>query len=500
MKIGLALAGGGAKGAFHIGVWRALYDLGLDKKISAVSGTSIGAITAAFFLDGNLHRTKEAWKSISFEQIGYVDIIKILNKKMAPKRDNTVKFIRKNINLLKISKSDIDFFVGCTEVEQNKAKYFKINKNNLSPEEIIDILLASSAIPDVFEEVVIDGKKYSDGYKTDNLTLKPLCEAGCDLIISVSLNHEPTKGEIKYIENLKNKYPNVNIITIRPKHNLNGENKINLHIPISIPCVPGEFDFTSNGAIWRLNHGYVDTIREINDYLPSLIKEKNKSKINTNSSIINTKNKVEIMMGDYMKFGRYHYEDILWQVINKDDDRLLLLSTNIVEYKEFGGYANWKNSSIREFLNNEYMFLRDFTDTEKSFIIPVDNQYLYGDAPYEPDINKCLIGYDESMKRISRNDKVFILSMKEVVEFLKKKNLPYTIHGKSYWLRDFAYEKMPTYDKIKSECYKKQRIVKDNARISRKDYHELDGIRPAIYIKKFERCIGKGSIYDPYIL
>ena len=423
MKIGLALAGGGAKGAFHIGVWRALYDLGLDKKISAVSGTSIGAITAAFFIDGNLHRTKEVWESISFEHIGYVDIIKILNKKMVPKRENTIKFIRENINLLNISKSDIDFFVGCTDVEHNKAKYFKINKSNRSPQNIIDILLASSAIPEVFEEVVIDCKKYCDGYKTDNLTLKPLCEIGCDLIISVSLNNEPTKGEVKYVEKLKNKYPNVQIITLRPKHNLDGENKISLPIPISIPCVPGEYDFTSNGAIWRLNHGYVDTIRELKDYLPSLIKDENKPKININLPRINTKNKVEIMVGDYIKFGRYNYEDIVWQVINKEDDRLFLLSTNIVEYKEFGGYANWKNSSIREFLNNEYIFLKDFTDLEKSLIIPVDNQYLYGNSPYEPDINECLIGYDETMKRVSKNDKVFILSMKEVVEFLKETKL-----------------------------------------------------------------------------
>ena len=499
MKIGLALAGGGAKGAFHIGVWRALYDLGLDKKISAVSGTSIGAITGAFFIDGNLHRTKEVWKSISFEHIGYVDIVKILNKKLVLKRDNTVKFIRENINLLKISKSDIDFFVGCTDISQNKPKYFKINKNNLSPENIIDILMASSAIPQAFEEVIIDGKKYSDGYNTDNLSLKPLCEVGCDLIISVSLNNEPTKGEIRYINNLKTKFPNVEIIVIRPKHNLDGDNKVNLPIPISIPPIPGEYDFTSNGAIWRLNNGYVDTMRQLKVYLPNLIKEE-KPRINISFPLINIKNKVEIVVGDYIKFGRYNNEDIVWQVINKKDNKIFLLSKDIVEYREFGGYANWTNSSIREFLNNEYIFLKDFTDLEKSFIIPVNNEYLYGDSPYDPDINNCLREYDESTKRVSKNDRVFILSMKEVVNLLKKQNLAYTIHGKSYWLRDFCYEKIPKYDKVKSENYKKQRIVKDNARIAKKDYHEIDGIRPAIYIKNIEKCTGKGSINDPYIL
>ena len=43
---GLVFAGGGGKGAYQIGVWRALRRLGLDKRISVVSGTSVGAIIA----------------------------------------------------------------------------------------------------------------------------------------------------------------------------------------------------------------------------------------------------------------------------------------------------------------------------------------------------------------------------------------------------------------------------------------------------------------------
>ena len=38
-KIGLVLAGGGGKGAYHIGVWRALRQYGIDKNISSISGT-----------------------------------------------------------------------------------------------------------------------------------------------------------------------------------------------------------------------------------------------------------------------------------------------------------------------------------------------------------------------------------------------------------------------------------------------------------------------------
>ena len=37
-KIGLVFAGGGGKGAYHIGVWKALREYGIDKNITAVAG------------------------------------------------------------------------------------------------------------------------------------------------------------------------------------------------------------------------------------------------------------------------------------------------------------------------------------------------------------------------------------------------------------------------------------------------------------------------------
>ena len=41
-RLGLVLAGGGARGAYEIGVWKAICELGLDKRIVAISGTSVG--------------------------------------------------------------------------------------------------------------------------------------------------------------------------------------------------------------------------------------------------------------------------------------------------------------------------------------------------------------------------------------------------------------------------------------------------------------------------
>jgi NTE family protein len=46
-KYALALAGGGTRGAFQVGVWHALGELGIE--ISAITGTSIGAVNGAMF-------------------------------------------------------------------------------------------------------------------------------------------------------------------------------------------------------------------------------------------------------------------------------------------------------------------------------------------------------------------------------------------------------------------------------------------------------------------
>ena len=51
MEYGLVLAGGGVRGAYQIGVWKALKELKI--KVSAVSGVSIGAVNGALFVPKN---------------------------------------------------------------------------------------------------------------------------------------------------------------------------------------------------------------------------------------------------------------------------------------------------------------------------------------------------------------------------------------------------------------------------------------------------------------
>ena len=69
MDVGLVLEGGGGKGAYQIGVWQALRELGIEDHIKVVSGTSVGALNAALFWQGDLHLAKNIWFHISPDQL-----------------------------------------------------------------------------------------------------------------------------------------------------------------------------------------------------------------------------------------------------------------------------------------------------------------------------------------------------------------------------------------------------------------------------------------------
>ena len=64
---GLALEGGGARGAYHIGVIKALIESGYE--FDGFVGTSIGAINAAMLAQGDFAQMFELWMTISFEQL-----------------------------------------------------------------------------------------------------------------------------------------------------------------------------------------------------------------------------------------------------------------------------------------------------------------------------------------------------------------------------------------------------------------------------------------------
>src|SRR5262245_17993672 len=62
-RIGLVLCGGGAKGAYQVGVWKALREKGVTK-FEIIAGTSVGALNAALVANGDIKRAEHVWEQI----------------------------------------------------------------------------------------------------------------------------------------------------------------------------------------------------------------------------------------------------------------------------------------------------------------------------------------------------------------------------------------------------------------------------------------------------
>jgi len=114
--------------------------------------------------------------------------------------------------------------------------YFCIN--GLPPKEITSILLASSAIPFVFDTVMIKGCNYVDGGLADNLPLRPLYDLGFRKFIVVNLD--------MYQRLPREEFRDADIIEVMPDHTRT-EN------------ITGILDFAPDSIQAHINQGYNDT-------------------------------------------------------------------------------------------------------------------------------------------------------------------------------------------------------------------------------------------------
>ena len=262
MKIGLVLAGGGARGAYQIGVWKALIELGIDKHIKVVSGTSIGALNAMLFQQGNYELAEEFWLKVKKEQIlpieekelGLKGLLFALGaknmnfiKKYIPGAVKAGTLTREGLNVFleqidfeSIKNSNVKGYATCTRIPELKTEYFCIN--NYCEEDIRKILWATTAVPMVYDSQEINNISYLDGAMVDNVPVQPVYGESCDTIIVVHLS-----TEVKIDRAL---FPNTHIIEIVPEELDNHDLKQML-------------DFDINIIRKRMYSGYSDTIYKL---------------------------------------------------------------------------------------------------------------------------------------------------------------------------------------------------------------------------------------------
>lgn len=203
----IALEGGGAKGAYEIGAWKALEEAGI--KYNAVSGTSVGALNGALMAMRDLPRAETAWndmrlsKVIELDKEGEEDLHKAMNgelelgdiQELIPQMFEIIRnrgldvaplraWVREVVDVKKVKKSDVELFVSTVSLTDRKGLEIKIN--DLPEDEICDMLLASAYHPS-FRLEKLGGKLYTDGGFVDSLPLHALVVNGYKDIIAVRI-------------------------------------------------------------------------------------------------------------------------------------------------------------------------------------------------------------------------------------------------------------------------------------------------------------------------
>lgn len=174
-NIGISLSGGAFRGLAHIGVLMALNEHGIIP--SVISGTSAGAIVGAFYAAG--YSPKEMQQlAIKTNFIQYLKPTAPLQSLMT--LEKLGYFLEKYIGNVDISRLSKHFFVCATNLQQGCPEYF--SQGNLSL-----IVMASSALPFLFQPVTINDILYIDGGVMNNLPVEPLI-GKVDHIIGVNVN------------------------------------------------------------------------------------------------------------------------------------------------------------------------------------------------------------------------------------------------------------------------------------------------------------------------
>lgn len=368
----IVLSGGGSKGSYEIGVWKALRILNI--KYDIVTGTSVGALNGLLMTQKTYYKALKIWKNINLKTLFGENAIESNNNKevLNMYKDNFLKnggmdyknlenLISKSINYKKFYKSNINY--GLVTYNLTNLKPLQIEKNNIPKEKLKDYVMASAACFPAFKQKTIDNKKYIDGGVYDNLPISFAINLGADEIIAIDLN---APGRKKLINK------NIKITTIKPNNKLS--NFLN---------------FNKKESIKNIKYGYNDTMKIYN----KLEGNKYTFKKNTIKKCINNKDIMykllketinnEILIDNIKKtlkitnnFNEEEIKKLTIYIIESLGKTYKLDDTKIYSYKKYNKllktkFINSNNTNKQKIIKNMYNKLveKNYNDLKKDIII-----------------------------------------------------------------------------------------------------------------------------------
>ena len=203
-EYGIVLEGGGARGAYQIGVWKALRETGV--KIRGVAGTSVGALNGALICMDDLEKAEEIWGTMTYSTIFQVDDPMIAKLKKFGVRSMKMtdaaaefkrlfsdrgldiaplkKLLEETVDEERIRRSPRDFCAASFSVTDRKEEDFDVKE--APPGTMKDMMMASAYFPG-FKQEKIGGKTYLDGGSVNNVPVDLLTDRGYKDIIVIRL-------------------------------------------------------------------------------------------------------------------------------------------------------------------------------------------------------------------------------------------------------------------------------------------------------------------------
>ena len=338
----VVLSGGGSKGSYQIGVWKALKKLKI--KYDIITGTSVGALNGAIMVENNYYKALKIWNKINLKVLfgedainstNDLEIYKMYGKQFLKQGGMNVEkleiLLNKMLNKKKFYSSKTNY--GLITYNLTTKQPVELTKENIDQSLLTDYLMASATCFPAFKKKDIEGHEYIDGGYFDNLPINLAISMGADEIIAVDLN----APGIKRIPNKQ-----VKTITIKPKNKLT--NFLN---------------FNEEGSKNNMKFGYNDTMKTFGKlegnkftFKKNHIKKNRQKYQDTYLHIINKMLKYKSAIQAFQEILNINFDSkdeiidkLVLKVMESLGKSFKLDETKIYTYKSF-------NKSLKKKLNN----------------------------------------------------------------------------------------------------------------------------------------------------
>lgn len=218
--LGIVLSGGGAKGSYEIGVWKALRKLKI--KYDIVTGTSVGSLNGVMMVNGDYKKALKVWENITYNNVvdngsfnKKSDFLKYYTKNFVnggAQISSLEKLVDQNVDENKFFKSKIDF--GLVTFNFSKLEQKIVKKKDIKTGQLKKYIIASSSCYPFFQKKKINAEKFMDGGYSDNLPINLAIDLGATEIIAVDLKAIGVKKKVND--------KSVHITYIVPNNNIGG--------------------------------------------------------------------------------------------------------------------------------------------------------------------------------------------------------------------------------------------------------------------------------------